>query len=260
MFFYSSIEPIYFILPIVGFVIGLFATALGGGGGFFFLPILTVVLGVPAQTAVITSLVATLPIAIVGTLGHLKANNVDFKTGLPFAIFGIIGALIGAYTTSMVSPQLLKICFGAYTIFLSLSIIYKSLTKKDTSDSNQTQLSRHIKSSIYGLFGGAISGSFGTSGTGPVLAGLLSIKLPLKLVIGTSLLIVLINTIASITAHLFIGQVDLTLIAFLTVGSIIGAFIGPKVISKTNTNNKESKARFIYAVVLLAVGIIMIYK
>ncbi|WP_282036321.1 sulfite exporter TauE/SafE family protein [Saccharicrinis aurantiacus] len=260
MFFYSSIEPIYYILPIVGFIIGLFATVLGGGGGFFFLPILTIVLGVPTQTAVITSLVATLPIGLVGTYGHLKQNNIDFRTGLPFVIFGLAGAFIGAYITSIVSPQLLKSCFGAYTIILSLSIAYKALLKTNNSNLNQTPISRNIKSSIYGLFGGAISGSFGTSGTGPVLAGLLSLKLPLRLVIGTSLFVVLINTIASITAHLLIGKIDLTLILFLTAGSIIGAFIGPKIISKTNTNNKESKARFIYAVVLFTVGIIMILK
>lgn len=40
MFFHSDITPLYFILPAIGFVVGLFATMLGGGGGFFFLPVL----------------------------------------------------------------------------------------------------------------------------------------------------------------------------------------------------------------------------
>ena len=62
----SEIEPVYYLLPLVGLLIGLLGTMLGGGGGFFFLPILTLLFGVPAQTAVITSLVATLPICIVG--------------------------------------------------------------------------------------------------------------------------------------------------------------------------------------------------
>lgn len=76
---FSEIQDIYFILPLLGFIIGLFGTMVGGGGGFFFLPILTLLLKVPAQAAVITSLVATLPICIVGSLGHYRKNNIDFK-------------------------------------------------------------------------------------------------------------------------------------------------------------------------------------
>lgn len=40
MIFYSSFENIYLLLPIIGFLIGLFGTMLGGGGGFFFYPFL----------------------------------------------------------------------------------------------------------------------------------------------------------------------------------------------------------------------------
>ncbi|MEL7589278.1 MAG: sulfite exporter TauE/SafE family protein, partial [Prolixibacteraceae bacterium] len=112
MIFHSPIEPIYFILPILGLLIGLFGTVLGGGGGFFFLPILTLLLRVPAQTAVITSLVATLPVCLVGSVGHYRKSHIDFPMAARFAGAGIAGAFIGAGITSLISAGVLKVSFG----------------------------------------------------------------------------------------------------------------------------------------------------
>src|SRR5690625_5570317 len=68
MIFYSPIESVYYLLPVIGFVVGFFGTLLGGGGGFVFLPILVLFYNTPTHTAVITSLVATLPIGLLGAV------------------------------------------------------------------------------------------------------------------------------------------------------------------------------------------------
>lgn len=261
MIFHSPIEPIYYLLPLVGLIIGLFGTMLGGGGGFFFLPVLTLVIGVPAQTAVITSLVATLPICIVGTLGHYHKGNIDFRIGLLFIIAGIIGAFIGAGITSRISANQLKVSFGVYSIFIALNIVF-SIWRKKRAESNglKQTLSRIVKvgkASFFGLFAGTITGTFGTSGTAPVLAGLFTMRIPLKLVIGTSLIVVLLNTIFAVGAHFLVGKIDLTLVYFLTAGSVVGALLGPKFLSKMKTDNSENKVRYIYAIVMVALGILM---
>lgn len=264
MIFHSTIEPIYYLLPIIGLIIGLFGTALGGGGGFFFLPVLTLVLDVPAQTAVITSLVATLPIGIVGVFGHHKKGNVNYRVGLWFSAFGIIGAFLGAYLISKINEGQLKVYFGIYSMILAISIVYGTIKNSklntNTSKNGFNTYLRSIKSAFFGLCGGTISGSFGTSGTGPVLAGLLSMNIPLKLVVGTSLMIVSINSVSAIGAHILVGQIDLTLIAFLTAGSIVGSIIGPKLVSKAQVDNKENSARYLYAFVISIIGLLMIIK
>ncbi len=262
MIFYSNIEPLYFLLPLIGLIVGLFATIFGGGGGFIFLPVLTLIFNVPAQTAVITSLIATLPIGFVGVYGYHKKGHVNFKVSFMFAAFGIVGTFLATYFTSKIGTEQLKDGFGIYTFLLAMSIIYGVLRKNGNQNySNKSSgYIRNIKAGIYGLFGGAISGSFGTSGTGPVLAGLLSMQIPLKLVIGTSLAIVTFNAMSAVAAHVLVGRIDVTLIAFLTTGSIIGALMGPKVVSKTKTENKENKARIMYALVLIVVGLLMIIR
>lgn len=261
MIFHSTIEPIYYILPLVGLIIGLFGTMLGGGGGFFFLPVLTLIIGVPAQTAVITSLVATLPICIVGTLGHYHKGNIDFRIGLLFIISGIIGAFIGAGITSNISTNQLKISFGIYSIVIALNIVFSTWRKRRAESNGIKQTLPGIvkfgKASFFGLFAGTITGTFGTSGTAPVLAGLFTMRIPLKLVIGTSLMVVLSNTIFAVGAHFLVGKIDLTLVYFLTAGSVVGALLGPKFLSNMKTDNSENKVRYIYAIVMVALGILM---
>lgn len=257
---FSEIQNIYFILPILGFVIGLFGTMIGGGGGFFFLPVLTLLLMVPAQTAVITSLVATLPICVVGSLGHYHKNHIDFRVALLFMITGIIGAFIGAEITGRISDVTLKTAFGIYSILIALNMAFSA--KKNNAEKEKTKISlkklKTVKGPSFGLAAGLITGTFGTSGTAPVIAGLFSLKVPFRIVIGTSLLVVLVNTVFAIGAHFIVGKIDLTLVTFLTAGSTIGSILGPRLLAKIQIDKSENKAKYAYVIIMVAIGILMI--
>jgi len=259
---FSQIEPLYYILPLLGLIIGLFGTVLGGGGGFFFLPILTLIFKVPTQTAVITSLVATLPICICGSIGHYKKKNIDFSLTKIFTGAGIIGTFAGAYIANLISSETLKIAFGIYSILLAFNMmisIHKKLKEERQGQKKElSKFTKITKGSFFGLFAGLITGTFGTSGTAPILSGLFSMKITLKKVIGTSLLIVLVNTIFAIGAHFIIGRIDLTLVIFLTIGSTIGAIAGPKILAIIKTDSSENKIRYVYTIVMAALGLIMI--
>ncbi|MCG6190395.1 sulfite exporter TauE/SafE family protein [Maribellus maritimus] len=259
---FSEIQNIYFILPLLGFIIGLFGTMVGGGGGFFFLPILTLIIMVPAQTAVITSLVAALPICIVGSLGHYRKKHIDLRVAALFMITGITGAFIGAEITSRISDLALKTAFGVYSVLIALNMVFSARKNKGEKERENTRISfkslKTVKGSFFGLAAGLITGTFGTSGTAPVLAGLFSMRIPFRMVIGTSLLIVLVNTIFAVGAHFIVGKIDLTLVVFLTAGSAIGAVIGPRLLAKVQIDKSESKAKYVYAIIMAAIGVLMI--
>lgn len=265
MIFWSEYETIYLILPLIGFVIGLFGTMVGGGGGFFFLPVLTLIIGAPAHVAVATSLTATLPVGIVGTLGHFRGGNVDWKTGRIFIAAGIVGALAGALITGILSSKQLKVAFGTYSILIALNMSYSTWRKKKLEQRGQqlqklSKKGRMLRASFFGFFGGAISGTFGTSGTAPVMAGLFSMRIPLKMVIGTSLLVVLVNSLVATSAHFVVGQIDLSLVAFLTSGSALGAIIGTTWLARSRVEKSENNIRHVYALVMIAIGVLMIVK
>jgi uncharacterized membrane protein YfcA len=265
LIFHSSFEPIYLLLPIIGFIIGMFGTMLGGGGGFFFLPVLTLIIGAPPQVAVATSLAATLPICIVGSLGHYRKGNIDIRTGWLFIIAGMFGAFMGAGITGLLTARQLKVSFGVYAILIALNLVYNTWKKKKSENKGEEQadaspLVKAGKGSFFGLSAGLIAGTFGTSGTAPVLAGLFSMRLPVKIVIGTSLVVVLANTIFAVGAHFLVGQIDLTLVWFLTAGSIVGAVLGTKLLSRANVDRSENNIRYIYALVMVAIGVLMMIK
>ena len=260
MIFFSTIEPVFYLLPFVGFTIGVFGTMLGGGGGFFFLPVLTLGLQIPAQTAVTTTLAATLPICVVGSWGHLKKGNVNVKIGISLALFGIIGAFTGAFITGLITPRQLRTGFGIYTILIALNIIISAWqeAKKTYPKTEKQQAFRMIKSGFLAFSAGIITGTFGTSGTAPILAGLFNMRIPVKVVIGTSLLIVLANTLFAISAHFLVSNIDMTLVGLLTIGSVTGAVIGTKLLAKSNIEKSGNSVKYIYASVMVVIGLLMI--
>ncbi len=265
MVFYSDFQQSYIWLPIIGFVIGLLATTIGSGGGFFFPLVLILFFHIPAQIAVATSLTASLPLLLTGTWGHYRKNNIHKSIGLLFGLAGVAGAVAGAWTTQLIQPGLLQTAFGTYAIILAVVIFINSLKDKaHTSSQNvsPTNLSPAMKTMGvgYGFVGGAISGTFGTSGAMPVLAGLLAMRIPFKLVVGTSLAVVFINTVSAMAGHFILGEVDLTLVFLLTTGSVIGALIGPGLLDGAKTGKFETPAKRVLAIFIVISGILLIIK
>lgn len=263
MVFHSSFETAYLWLPLVGFIIGLAASMLGGGGGFFFTPLLILLFGVPAQIAVATSLAATLPICVAGSVGHYRNGNIDLKMGMVFGLAGIIGALAGARITGLMTAEHLKTAFGVYSISIASLMFYNNYRDKKAKEKGRFfidgySLGKVSKGSFYGFVGGLITGTFGTSGTAPVLAGLFAIRLPIKLVVGTSMMVIFVNTISALGAHFLVGEIDLTLVYFLAGGAIIGAFAGSKFIGKAKIGRAEGPIKQWFAMALLVFGVILI--
>ncbi len=266
MYFSSSIESMYFLLPIIGFIIGLGGSMLGGGGGFIFLPILTLIFKVPPHVAVTTSLVATLPICIVGSLRHFQKGNIHVKVSITFALIGIVGALFGTYITDLISSRVLNLSFGVYSILIALNIGYLAFKDSEQIDSSNENLSKQtsifgkFKITFFGFTAGLITGALGTSAAALVLAGLMTLRIPLKMVIGTSLIIVLSNTLFAVCAHFLVSEIDMTLVYFLTSGSVLGAFIGPHLLMKANITKSNRLVKYTYAGAIAILGIIMITK
>ena len=263
MIFHSAFENIYLWLPLVGFIVGLIGALIGGGGGFFFIPILTILYGVPAQVAVPTSLAATLPICIVGSIGHYRNNQIDVRLGLLMAAGGILGALGGAGFTTLITHKQLIICYGASAILIALLLIRNRWKKKrdETNGIEKSQASkfeRIVTGTFFGFLAGVITATFGNTGATQVQAGLFAMRKPVKVVIGTSLMVVMANTASALGAHFLVGKIDLTLVYFLTAGTIIGALVGPGLLKGIKLEHIDGPIQLWYALGMILFGIVMI--
>ena len=264
MIFYSEFQQSYLWLPLVGLIVGFLASMIGSGGGFFFPLILILFFETSSHVAVATSLAATLPLCIVGSVGHYRRGNIHVRLVLIFGGAGILGAVAGVGITRLMDTDQLKMAFGVYSLVLA-AVIYLNNRKKKKAEQHLEEKGKKLKrgllvqGSVYGFTGGIISGTFGTSGSAPVLAGLVALNAPIRLVIGTSLMVVLINTVSALAGHAVLGEVDLTLVIFLTAGTVIGAAAGPRLLGKIKLERLEGHIKRWFALIIFVFGLILIF-
>lgn len=260
-----AIELNYLWLPAIGFVVGLIATMVGGNGAFFFPPALILLFQVSPKVAIATSLAAVIPIGMIGSAEHYKRGNINLPVGIVFGAAGMLGAFLGAWMSSMLKTEALVISFSIYLIILGLFTLYTPKAKADGvvrppehfSDLNKRNLTLILS---IGFIAGCVTGLYGTSGTAPVLAAMLILRLPLMQVVGTSVLIVFINALTGFGGHVLLGELDINLILLLGSGATAGAFLGPRLLGKIRPRNKENKVRFILGFLLIIVGVVLLTR
>lgn len=251
-------------VPIYGFLTGLLVSMLGGGGGGLYVNGLIVLFGIQPQIAVATSLASVLPTSAAGAFSHFREGNVDIRIGLVLGVGGIIGTLIGAYIANIIPPDLLRKILGIFTLIMVIPMVRSARKRsKKSSDGSKPKVYvkgslkltglRRVGASIFGVIGGVMAGVFGISGTPPVTAGLYSLGLPAILVVGTTIFVLMFNSVAGISGYFLLGKLDVPLIILLGGGAIIGALIGPKLLKRIDPATIEK----IYAPLLVSISLVM---
>ncbi|MFA0834554.1 MAG: sulfite exporter TauE/SafE family protein [Methanobacterium formicicum] len=250
-------------IPIFGFLIGLLVSTLGGGGGGLYVPVLTLVFGIPTQVAVATSLASVLPTTAVGAFSHYREGNVDLRIGIILGAGGVAGTLIGAYLANLIPSDMLRRFLGVFMLLMMIPMLRSFIkrhqeeeVKKETSSKNEPVVltrPRQFLASLFGVASGLLAGIFGISGTPPVSAGLYSLGLPAMTVVGTTVFVLIFNSLTGIGGYFLLGRLDITLIILLAGGAAVGAFIGPKLLKKINPQTFEK----IYVPVILTISLVM---
>src|SRR6188768_726228 len=101
---------------IFGAVVGLSLGLTGGGGAIFAVPLLVYGLGVDAREAVAISLAAVGATSFVGFLHRWKLDEVELRTGLLFAIAGMLGAPVGTWIASLIPESTLLLLFAGLMV------------------------------------------------------------------------------------------------------------------------------------------------
>ncbi len=264
MIIHSAFQSYYLWLPLVGVIVGLIGTLIGGGGGgFFFIPILILLFGVPAHIAVTTSLAATIPICAIGSIGFYRNGYINARVGLLMSAAGIIGAMGGAEFVSLITHKQLIILYGVFTILMALYLL-AGIWRSNRDKANgiepleDTRSKKLAKGSFFGFLAGVVTAVSGATGATQVQAGLFAMRLPLKTVIGTSLMVVMANSVSALGAHFLVGKIDLTLIYFLTAGTVVGSLIGPKLLRDVKLERFDGPVRTWFAVGMILLGVLML--
>ena len=100
----------------------------------------------------------------------------------------------------------------------------------------------------------------GLSGGGPITAGLFILGCTPLAAVGTSVFVICVMSIVGFLMHLSVGRVDWDLVKYLLSGTLIGAFLGPWLMSKLDRNKVNRVLRPIVAVVNTIMSIMILMK
>jgi len=110
----------------IGLAAGIVAGLLGVGGGVVFVPGLVIFLGLNQHQAEATSLLAIVPVAIVGTYRQDRYGNVRRGDALLLGVLSIAGAVAGVALANVISGTLLRDAFAALTVLVAIELVRES--------------------------------------------------------------------------------------------------------------------------------------
>jgi uncharacterized membrane protein YfcA len=111
----------------IGLAAGVVAGLLGVGGGVLFVPGLVIFLALTQHEAEATSLLAIVPVALVGTLRQDRYGNVRRRDGVLLGLFSVVGAAGGVAIANAVSGKALQVGFALFTLLVAVELVRKTL-------------------------------------------------------------------------------------------------------------------------------------
>ena len=117
----------FLLLAVLGILTGLITGIVGAGGGFIIIPILVLLAGLPMKKAVGTSLLIIAINSLIGFLGDLGHQEIDWPFLLIFTAIAISGIFLGVYLNKFFDGKKLKKGFGWFVLLMGIYIIWSEL-------------------------------------------------------------------------------------------------------------------------------------
>ena len=112
----------YVIAATMGVVGGFIAALAGVGGGIVFVPALALVLGLTQVVAEATSLLAIVPVAILGTWQQRRTGDVHLRDAVIIGLGSIVTAVLAAFVADQLPQEVLRILFAAFMVLIAVRI------------------------------------------------------------------------------------------------------------------------------------------
>lgn len=219
-----------------GLLIGLSLGAVGAGGSILTVPVLVFLLGQNAHQATGLSLIIVGAAALVGAAAHRRAGRVRPATGVTFGLVGAAGNYAGSLANRALDPDLLLLGFAALMIVVAVLMLARHSTTTPPPGGGRAD---HVISvwsvarTVAAATGvGLLTGLFGVGGGFVIVPALvLVVGLPTTVAVGTSLLVITINSAVALVPRLagHTLTIDLPLLALFTAAAVIGVLVGNRV-------------------------------
>lgn len=275
------------IMLAIGTGIGMLSGLFGVGGGFLITPVL-MMFGIPPTVAAASGANQMVAASTSATLTHWKLGNVDMKMGLYLLIGSFIGGGLGVQAVKILNSMgnvdfVIKMTYVLLPFTVGGIMLAESLKKKKApahgteGSARQSMFFRlmgrlpfqmeFVKSGVthsallpvlIGILVGVLAAIMGVGGGFIMVPIMLYIlKMPMRVIIGTSVFQILFTVIEvtflqSYTNH----TVDFVLALVMLTGSSVGAYVGTMFSEKLNTE----QLKVLLALLILSVGFKILFE
>lgn len=256
------------IMELAGYIaslfIGISLGLIGGGGSILTVPVLVYLFGISPLVATSYSLFIVGSTSVVGTFNNYRKGLVDVRTALLFGVFSVITVFLTRRFIIPVIPADIpivgsSISFSVLTMVLfAILMLIASVTmiRGRKEKAIRTEPKGVLPLMAYGVSIGLITGFLGAGGGFLLIPALVMLLgLPMKKAVGTSLLIIAINSAIGFIADIGQYSIDWPLLLSVSVIAVAGIFAGG-MLSKKIAGDKLRKL-FGWFVLLMGLFIII---
>ncbi len=248
----------------MGIILGL----MGGGGSILTVPIMVYLFGLSPTVATGNSLFVVGLTALVGSALYIRKGDVDFKTGLSFAVPSVIGVNISRgliipkiphtlfnFTGFTLTKEILIMAtFAALMIAASYSMIKK---KSERKPMDAHPLMRVALIAFEGLVVGLIAGFVGAGGGFLIIPALVLLAgLAMRVAIGTSLMIIALQSLIGFAGDIARGAIaDWAKLGIIATIAVVGIIVGSAAAHKIK--EQQLKTAFGWFVLIMGFTILI---
>lgn len=219
------------LLIFLALTIGLLLGLLGGGGSILTVPVLVYLVGLEPKSAIATSLMVVGVTSLVAMIHHARARRVCWKTGFVFGLAGMLGAYGGGRVAAYLPGHLILLLFAVVMLGTALAMM-----RGRRGGGAEASVSGLRICPVYlpvlvilsdGLLVGAVTGLVGVGG-GFVIVPALNLLggLPMHAAVGTSLLVIAMQSFAALAGYSSHVAIDPHLVGIVTGAAVVGALLG----------------------------------
>lgn len=253
-----------------GCVAGVLAGLFGIGGGIVIVPVLEAALGILGvdaairmHVAVATSLATIIPTSISSAWAHHQRKSVDVAIVKRWAIFVLIGALLGAWIASLLHSRVLALVFASLALMVAAKMVFLPETRNLTDTVPRGPLVPVIPTAI-----GCFSSMMGIGGGTFSVMTLTLFNEPIHRAVGTAALFGLIISLPATAGFILTGWGDprlpdgnlgyVSLVGFVLIApaTVLTAPIGASIAHGLS----RKRLSLLFGIFLLVVSLRLFYK
>ncbi|MEI7643321.1 MAG: sulfite exporter TauE/SafE family protein [Chloroflexales bacterium] len=238
---------------ILGFLIGLSLGLLGGGGSILTVPVLVYIVGKNPHEAVTVSLVIVGLNSLSGVGFHAQAGTLNTRIALTFGGAGMLTAYLAAALSKGIPATVLMLLFATLMLVVGGMMLLRRGKPVQADDTRRGGL-------LITLAGGAgvglLTGFLGVGGGFLIVPALvLLVGLPMREAVGTSLLVIAMNSLAGLLGHLGGPPLDISLLLVFGLAGVAGTYLGSQLARRVPPVRLQQS--FAILVIVLAVALLI---